>query len=251
MKRPSDDGTLGESREDTTGKRKRSSDDQVIELVPQKPYELFFVTSNEGKLKHLQDALAPLLSSGMVSLRTVGDLDIPEPQSDCVESIARAKAVAAQRAMGGQPVLVQDAGLVIEALRGFPGPYTKYILQTIGVQGLLKLLEGRRGHAQRRAGFDTCVVFCDEVGEVHVFRELDQYFGTLLETASEATGNNQGVGWKCPELWRLFVPLDFDRAIPLSDFSDEELRRYRQSSGRPFSQFAQWLAKRLDFERRI
>jgi XTP/dITP diphosphohydrolase len=40
-----------------------------------------------------------------------------------------------------RPVLVEDAGLFIKALNGFPGPYSSYVYKTIGLTGVLKLLE--------------------------------------------------------------------------------------------------------------
>ena len=41
-----------------------------------------------------------------------------------------------------KPVMVEDAGLFIEALNGFPGPYSNYVYNTLGLNGILKLLEG-------------------------------------------------------------------------------------------------------------
>lgn len=41
-----------------------------------------------------------------------------------------------------KPVVVEDAGLFVKALNGFPGPYSSYVYKTIGVKGLLKLMEG-------------------------------------------------------------------------------------------------------------
>ena len=72
------------------------------------------------------------------------------------ETIARAKAVAAWKILG-RSVLVQDSGLVIKALSDFPGPYTKYVVSTIGIAGLLRLLQGYHGD-DRRCGFDSCML---------------------------------------------------------------------------------------------
>jgi XTP/dITP diphosphohydrolase len=41
----------------------------------------------------------------------------------------------------GLPIIVEDAGLFVEALNGFPGPYSSYVYKTIGNEGLLKLME--------------------------------------------------------------------------------------------------------------
>ena len=48
----------------------------------------------------------------------------------------------AAAAMFGRPVLVDDAGLVLEAYGRFPGPLTSTVLGSLGVSGLRRLLEG-------------------------------------------------------------------------------------------------------------
>ncbi|WFO76318.1 XTP/dITP diphosphatase [Desulfurococcaceae archaeon MEX13E-LK6-19] len=58
-----------------------------------------------------------------------------------------------------KPILVEDAGLFIEALNGFPGPYSSYVYKTIGVKGILKLMEGIEN---RRAYFSSAVVLIHE-----------------------------------------------------------------------------------------
>ncbi len=50
----------------------------------------------------------------------------------------------------GKPVMVEDAGLFIEALNGFPGPYSSYVYKVLGINGILKLLGGV---SDRRAYF--------------------------------------------------------------------------------------------------
>ena len=56
----------------------------------------------------------------------------------------------------GLPVFVEDAGLFIEELGGFPGPYSKYVLKTIGLDGILKLMEGIKN---RKAYFMSVIAF--------------------------------------------------------------------------------------------
>ena len=67
--------------------------------------------------------------------------DVPELQSltfgEALEHKARAMA-----AMFGRPVLVDDAGVVLEAYRPFPGPLTSVVLRSLGQAGLQRLLAG-------------------------------------------------------------------------------------------------------------
>ena len=51
------------------------------------------------------------------------------------------QAVSHLRDIGEEPnVLVEDAGLFIDALNGFPGVYSSFIFDSIGLDGILRLL---------------------------------------------------------------------------------------------------------------
>jgi XTP/dITP diphosphohydrolase len=58
----------------------------------------------------------------------------------------------------GRPVIVEDDGLFIDALKGFPGQYSSYAFKTIGNDGILKLLVGS---ADRVASFRSLIAFHD------------------------------------------------------------------------------------------
>jgi len=64
-----------------------------------------------------------------------------EIQDDELSNIALTAAVMGYSILR-KPVLVEDAGLFVEALNGFPGPYSSYVFKTIGVNGILKLMSG-------------------------------------------------------------------------------------------------------------
>jgi hypothetical protein len=66
---------------------------------------------------------------------------LPEIQASDFEDALSAKAKAAA-AMFGRPVLVDDAGLVLEAYAPFPGPLTAAVLNRISRDGLARLLSG-------------------------------------------------------------------------------------------------------------
>ncbi|MEM2724904.1 MAG: non-canonical purine NTP pyrophosphatase, partial [Candidatus Nezhaarchaeales archaeon] len=68
---------------------------------------------------------------------------ILEIQSDDISEVARFRAKEAYRQLR-RPVIVEDAGLFIDALNGFPGPYSSYVFKTIGINGVLRLMKGVR-----------------------------------------------------------------------------------------------------------
>ena len=56
------------------------------------------------------------------------------------------------------PVFVEDAGMFIEALDGFPGPYSSYVFRTIGNKAILKLMHGLRN---RKAIFKSAIAYSE------------------------------------------------------------------------------------------
>ncbi|RAL14721.1 non-canonical purine NTP pyrophosphatase [Aspergillus homomorphus CBS 101889] len=93
---------------------------------------LTIVTGNQHKLSELNAIL-----DGLVVLHPV-NLDLHEIQGT-VEEITREKCRLAAETTGG-PVLVEDSALEMHALNGLPGPYVKAFVDSIGNDGLCKLL---------------------------------------------------------------------------------------------------------------
>ena len=55
-----------------------------------------------------------------------------------------------------KPIIIEDDGLFIDSLNGFPGPYSSYVFKTIGNKGILKLFH------QRNAKFVSFITYCDK-----------------------------------------------------------------------------------------
>jgi len=77
--------------------------------------------------------------------------------------------------------------LIIDALDGFPGVYTKYIMQTIGADGILALMNGKEN---RLARFASCIIFIDDQGEAHTFEGEESNQGTIANYRAEGTENS-------------------------------------------------------------
>ena len=78
-----------------------------------------------------------------------------EIQSDSLTEIAKTSVVDAFNRCH-LPVIVEDAGLFVDALKGFPGPYAAYAYKTISNLGLLKLMENVK---DRKATFRSVIAF--------------------------------------------------------------------------------------------
>ena len=101
--------------------------------------KIWFLTGNLGKVKEAKQHLEKL---GYEVEQLVIDEEISEPQSDNLQSVAQAKIIQSLPHLpnDNDMLLVEDAGLFIEHLNGFPGVYSAYVLKTIGCNGILKLL---------------------------------------------------------------------------------------------------------------
>jgi XTP/dITP diphosphohydrolase len=116
---------------------------------------IFFATNNFHKFNEARRVLAEhKIAVGMLRVKAL------EIQSDSLSDIAQASVVDAFRRCH-LPVIVEDAGLFINALKGFPGPYAAYAYKTIGNAGLLKLMEKV---ADRKATFKSAIACYDGHG---------------------------------------------------------------------------------------
>jgi XTP/dITP diphosphohydrolase len=113
---------------------------------------VFFATGNIHKFREARILLAQHgLAVGMLRVKAV------EIQSDNLSEIAAASAVDAYKRCH-LPLIVEDAGLFVEELKGFPGPYAAYVYKTVENAGLLKLMEKVRN---RKATFQSAIAYCD------------------------------------------------------------------------------------------
>ena len=112
---------------------------------------VYFVTGNLGKAREAKKLLEKL----GIDVQQLA-YKYPELQSDDLEEIAKYGAKDAAMHLK-KPVIVEDAGLFISALKGFPGPYSSFTFKCIGNEGILKLM---RGVEDRNAQFRSVVGCC-------------------------------------------------------------------------------------------
>jgi len=95
---------------------------------------LWFVTQNAHKYQEARRILDPF----GIKIRMLASPKT-EIQSTDLGEIAK---VAAEEAAEkhNRRVLVEDSGLFVRVLNGFPGPFSSYVHETIGVEGLLRLM---------------------------------------------------------------------------------------------------------------
>ena len=139
-----------------------------------------FVTTNEHKRREVEEILG-------VALGRV-DLDLPEIQAIDPADVAAQKARAARAALGHTdlPVIVEDSGLMVDAWGGFPGALTRWVMQSVGNEGLLRML----APGEDRSARAVCVVALAEAdGKVHTFR------GEVRGTVAASPRGEGGFGY--------------------------------------------------------
>jgi len=119
--------------------------------------------------------------------------------------VATEKAKAAY-AILGTPVLVEDTALTFESLNGLPGTLIKWFFQSIGNEGLCKML---LGDENRAAKAETCFALCDETG-VHLFK------GACEGSVPHSPRGSTDFGWN-----PIFIPEDTD--LTWAEMDSEQL----------------------------
>ena len=135
-----------------------------------------FASSNDSKSREVEEILAQY----GIPVR-ISKLQLTEIQSDSLEEIAKEKSRNAYSIVLS-PVIVEDDGLFVDALGGFPGPYSSFVFKTIGNQGILRLLAGIEN---RSAHFHAVIAHFD--GD-----EISLYSGQVLGEISDEISSG---GW--------------------------------------------------------
>ena len=169
--------------------------------------EIFFATSNSHKVSEAAAILDPLGHRVQPLLLNGRPLELVEPQAEGIEEVARSKLEQAVEATSGMlgsqtAILVEDSGLFVDSLGGFPGPFSSYVESTIGLQGILSLMEG----VESRGAEYRAVAVLEFEGET--LRSSGSCKGVISTTASGSNGfgydpifvPEEGDGRTCGEL---------------------------------------------------
>ena len=120
---------------------------------------VLFASSNENKYKEAR----AILSKFDIKLDFF-KCHLEEIQADTLEEIALHKITQAFLQCS-QPVIIEDDGLFIESLNGFPGPYSAFVFETIGNKGILNLLKTKRD-----AKFQSVIAYCGTKNDIMLFK---------------------------------------------------------------------------------
>lgn len=181
-------------------------------------HKVLFVTNNDHKVSEANRILSPfgieMIKSNFVKV---------ELQSTSLRRIAKhASIIAANKLL--KPVVVEDSGLFIKALGGFPGPFSSYVYKKLGCKGILKLMNGIE---DRTAMFKCIVSYCQPGHKPIIFEGI-----TYGEISLEIRGSG-GFGFD-----PIFIPKP-GNGLTFSEMRPEEKDMFSHR-GKAFRKFGEW-----------
>lgn len=197
---------------------------------PRDPQPVLIVTGNSRKIERLRDALGAV---GGATVESV-DLQTTEIQASTVREVAEDKARKAFSALR-RPLVVHDVGLMVDALAGFPGPYTAYAAKTLGLKGLLGALDAC-GRSSRSCSWQECLAFVDSRGEIRVFEATEP--GTVALDIPDPSAGGSKTRRLVGTFGAAFVPSRLPKALAAMD--DTEWETYYENRNSSFKLFAEW-----------
>jgi non-canonical purine NTP pyrophosphatase (RdgB/HAM1 family) len=163
-----------------------------------------FVTSNSNKWQEAQRILGYAIERA--------ELELDEPQAESVAAVALAKATAAFAKLG-RPVIVEDAGVELHGLGGFPGPFIKYWEKLGGLESICRAADGLGNRGVRAV---CALAICSERGNQVVEGSVEG----LLSLHPRGSG---GFGWDA-----IFVPQGEGRTFAEMTPSEKDARSHRR-----------------------
>jgi len=184
---------------------------------------VLLVTGNVHKFNEARLTLSEFdLSTAMLNVETI------EIQADKIEDVAIASALDAVRKCR-LPIIVEDAGLFIEGLGGFPGPYSSYVFRTIGTEGILRLMSNVN---KRNAFFESVVAFCSTE-----WKRPKCFDGKIRGKITEEIRGSQGFGFD-----PIFRPEKSEKTLAEMSIDEKNEHSHRAEALR---RFADWYVSEL------
>jgi XTP/dITP diphosphohydrolase len=169
--------------------------------------KIIFATSNKGKYNSARTFLAKY---GIKVIQK--SLKIPEPRGS-LEEIAIQKAKYAFRILK-KPLITMDAGFFIPSLGGFPMMFTNFVLDTIGIDGILKLVDGKN----RNCEFREVLCYYDNI-RLKLFKRI-----VKGKIAKAPRGKVKPYHWS--KLFLIFIPEGETKTI--AQMSKQEFMNFRK-----------------------
>lgn len=162
----------------------------------------YFITGNKNKFKEIAEYMPGLLMSDVH--------DIPEIQSLDINEIIRFKLNAAREKINDTNcfIIVEDTGLYLNALNGFPGPLIKYLLKSVGNDGIFNICEKLNNYkAEATTSFGLYDSNTDDIS----------FFSATIDGLITSPRGKYGFGWD-----QIFIPEGSDKTFAEMESIEEK-----------------------------
>lgn len=177
-----------------------------------------FVTSNEGKFYEAQELLGAIgMDVEMLSIA------YPEIQGESLKEVVLFGLDWLRQKVEGD-VIIEDSGVFIESLGGFPGVFSHSAYKTIGLDGVLKLMESV---TERSACFESCI------GLIHS-KDVVTFSGRCAGSISAEQRGDKGFGYD-----PIFVPAGDSRTFGEMETDEKNRISHRGDAFRKLISFFQ------------
>lgn len=178
-------------------------------------------TKNLDKYEEMRN----ILDNYNLDLRVV-DLKGMEIQAFSVLSVAEqsAKVIATKTK---EPFIVEDSGIYINSLYGFPGPYSSFVYKTIGLGGIVRLIKNRE---DKTAEFHSAIVYGED-GKI-----VKSFVGITEGLISTNLQGDQGFGYD-----PIFIPKGKKKTFAEMSLIEKNEISHRAKATRIF---AEWLKEK-------
>ena len=181
--------------------------------------EIVFVTHNKGKAKSAERYFNNLKFSTY-------DFELNEPRSDDIKYISKVKVMEGYKIVN-KPCISLDCGFWIDELKGFPKAFVNFALETIGIKGILKLMEGKEN---RDCRFTECLSYFDG-NKLHQF--MGKHEGIL---SKEIIGIDTEKRWS--DLWYIFIPKGYKKTLAQMTDEERELRNIEKEHNEELKKYS-------------
>jgi inosine triphosphate pyrophosphatase len=151
--------------------------------------KILFVTGNKDKLREAKSMVPEIEGC---------EIDLPEIQEMETKKIIRAKLEEAMKQKPGVELMVEDQSMIIDGMNGLPGPFIKWFINSLGLEGIYKLA-AKMGN--QNAGAKTTIGYVDSKGDIRFFEATIK--GKIVSPRGEI-----GWGWDF-----IFQPEGYDKTF--------------------------------------
>ncbi|MCR4311492.1 MAG: hypothetical protein NUV54_02945 [Candidatus Taylorbacteria bacterium] len=191
--------------------------------------KVLFATSNKKKVENAKRSM----SKHGIEVEQV-EVELTESRSFDPEVIAVEKADQAFELLQ-KPVMVEDSGFFVNAIGEFPKTHVKFSLETLGINNILKTLEGVK---DRQAEWRMCVAYASGLHEHKLFTFIEP--GEIAEAPREVKRDIMS------DYWRIYIPkTDSGNKLALSEMAEEDLAKWRKfnTERNQFDMLGRWLTE--------